>query len=53
LIITNDIIDFNDPFFRNGYFEEKFKVIKELGSGSFEKVVEAINEQNETFAIKK
>jgi hypothetical protein len=52
-VINDDIIQFKDPFFRNEYFRENFKKLKELGSGSFGKIVKAKNKYNRVYAIKK
>jgi hypothetical protein len=53
-IIYNDIIDFDDPFFRNGVLEEKYNENKELGTGSYGYVFKAMEKLNGKFwAIKK
>jgi alpha-tubulin suppressor-like RCC1 family protein len=54
LEISQNFIDFEDPFFRNGYFEEKFIKNKELGRGSYGQVFESLEkEDKDCYAIKK
>jgi tRNA A-37 threonylcarbamoyl transferase component Bud32 len=35
------LLEFEDPFFRNGFFTENFEEIEELGSGSYGRVYQA------------
>jgi hypothetical protein len=53
LVFYNDIIDFNDPFFRNGFLEEEYNKNIELGTGSFGYVFKAMEKLNgKLWAIK-
>jgi hypothetical protein len=53
-IKTNgDLIEFEDSFVRNGYYNQMFEEIKELGFGSFGTVFEAKNRKRKGFSAKK
>jgi hypothetical protein len=51
---NDEIIKFEDLFFRNGYFDQIHEVMEELGRGSFGLVFKAkLKTKRNTFAIKK
>jgi hypothetical protein len=48
-----DLIEFEDSFVRNGYYNQMFEEIKELGFGSFGTVFEAKNRKRNGYSAKK
>jgi alpha-tubulin suppressor-like RCC1 family protein len=52
---TEELIDFKDLVFRNGYYDKRYKELKELGEGSYGKVWKATDNEDpvEFYAIKK
>ncbi len=50
---TQKLFDFNDSFFRSGYYHKEYQEIDELGSGSYGTVFKAMDKGQNYFAIKK
>ncbi len=50
---TQKLFDFNDSFFRSGYYRKEYQEIDKLGSGSFGTVFKTMDKGQNYFAIKK
>ncbi len=52
--VSEDLLEFSDKFFRNGYYEKNFEKIEELGKGSFARVSKNLSKvDHKLYAIKK